>query len=128
MGEHGRIQCVQFDPDAWKSFVHAGIVTPPGGKTGITLYGKSAQMHEQLANHLSAEYSEPVTLRGTTFDKWQIRPDRPDNHLFDTVVGCHVAASLMGLQWEATGQAVIVKPAKSKEKWSDMQRRKMAGV
>ena len=127
MGEHGRIQCVQFDPDAWKSFVHAGIVTPAGGKTGITLYGKSAQMHEQLANHLSAEYSEPVTLRGTTFDKWQIRPDRPDNHLFDTVVGCHVAASLMGLQWEATGKPVVQPAKPAREKWSDMQRKKLAG-
>lgn len=127
MGEHGRVQCVQFDPDAWKSFVHAGIVTPLGGKTGITLFGKSAQVHEQIANHLSAEYSEPATLRGTTFDKWQIRPDRPDNHLLDTVVGCHVAASLMGLHWQASGVPVIAPAKPGKEKWSEMQARKRAG-
>ncbi len=123
-GEHGRIQCVQFDPDAWKSFLHAALTVPPGGQTGLRLFGKTAAVHEMLANHLAAEYSLPVTLRGTTFDKWEIRPERPDNHLLDCVVGSLVAASVGGLTWSATGRVDPPQTAPRK-KHSDRQREKM---
>lgn len=98
--EQGRGRMVQFDPDAWKTLVH-GLLTVPLGGVALTLFGKSAGPHELLAGHLAAEYSTPVTLRGATFDKWQVRPDRPDNHLLDCVVGAALAASVSGLTWAA---------------------------
>lgn len=109
--ESGRIRMVQFDPDAWKSRIHELLTTPLGGVRSLTLFGKSgsdeerrrsASRHEMIANHLAAEYSTPATIRGNTFDKWEIRPERPDNHLLDTVVGAAVAAGVAGVQWSAT--------------------------
>ncbi len=123
-GEEGRTRAVQFDPDAWKTFLHAALTTPLGGQTGINLWGKLPSTHEQISNHLSAEYSEPVTLRGDTFDKWAVRPDRPDNHLLDTLVLAAVAASVAGLTWSATGQPIAPAPPKPLKKWSEMQAEK----
>jgi len=97
LGERKRGRAIQYDTDAWKSFLFGALTTPPGGATGLTLFGKSGTAHEMLCEHLAAEASEPATIRGDTFDKWQVRPERPDNHLLDCVVGCAVAASVAGL-------------------------------
>jgi hypothetical protein len=94
-GEEARVKGVVFDPDRWKSFLYGALTTPPGGPAGITLYGKEAGRHEMASHHLAAEYSSPVTIRGVTFDKWQVRPERPDNHLLDCVVGACVAYSVL---------------------------------
>ena len=56
-----------------------------------------------------AEAAEPATVRGTTFDKWTRQPGR-DGDLFDCLVGCAVAASVLGLQWSAGGEAEARKP------------------
>jgi hypothetical protein len=36
--------------------------------------------------------------RGREVNEWKLRPDRPDNHLLDCLVGCCVAASMLGVQ------------------------------
>lgn len=106
LGETGRGRQIQFDPDAWKTFLYNALVVPLGGKTALTLFGKSAGTHEMVSEHLAAEYSEPVTIRGDTFDKWQVKAGRQDNHLLDCVVGAAVAASVQGLQIPSTNQPV----------------------
>lgn len=108
LGERRRGRQVQFDPDAWKSFLFGALTAPRGGATGVSLFGKSAGVHEMLCEHLAAEASEPATIRGDTFDKWQVRPERPDNHLLDCVVGCAVAASVAGLVIPAATNATPV--------------------
>ncbi len=115
LGETKRGRQVQFDPDAWKTFLFNALTVPPGGPTGLVLFGRSAGVHEMLSEHLAAEYSEPVTIRGDTFDKWQLRPDRSDNHLLDAVVGCAVAASVQGLLIPA-GVGPTVQPKKERKK------------
>jgi hypothetical protein len=77
---------------------------PLGTPTAITLFGKSAREHELLSEHLAAEASEPLTLRGETFDKWAPVPGRPDNDWLDCAVGCAVAAAIQGL---AMGAVVV---------------------
>jgi hypothetical protein len=49
-----------------------------------------------LAEHLTAEYRVKTEGRGRTVDEWKIRPERSDNHWFDCLVGCAVAASMQG--------------------------------
>ena len=98
--EGERTRCVQFDPDMWKSYLFGALNTPPGGRNGIFLYGKSAGAHEMISHHFASEYSVPVTIRGKTFDKWSVRVERPDNHLLDCLVGNAVAVSVQGLQWQ----------------------------
>ncbi len=107
LGESGRGRQVQFDPDAWKTFVHGALTVPMGGKTGLTLFGDKPSDHELFSEHLAAEYSQPVTIRGETFDKWGVRPDRPDNHWLDTCVGACVAASVLGVSINATGMIEV---------------------
>lgn len=104
MSETGQGRMVQFDPDAWKSFLFERVNTATLAAVGaLTLYGRDESHHEQISEHLAAEYAEPVTLRGATFDKWQVLPGRMDNHLLDVLVGCCVAASVQGLVWSPGG-------------------------
>jgi hypothetical protein len=119
-----RVRSVQFDPDEWKGVVHAALTVPVGGPTGLTLWGKDSVPHELLADHLAAEFSTPMTLRGETFDKWQLRPHRPDNHLLDCVVGCAVAASVQGLQLKADGSASGPPAERKRVKLSDLMKRR----
>jgi hypothetical protein len=100
VGAGGRGRMVQFDPDEWKSFLWERMTTPLGGAGALTLPGKSPSAHLLLAEHCAAEYAEPVTLRGATFDKWTWKPERPDNHLWDALVLATVAASVAKLRWE----------------------------
>jgi hypothetical protein len=99
VGDGGRGRMVQFDPDSWKTFLWERLTTPEGAGA-MTLPGKSSAAHVLLAEHCAAEFGEPMPLRGQLFDKWQARPGRPDNHLWDCLVGCAVAASVAGVRWE----------------------------
>lgn len=121
----GKKQTVQFDSDAWKSFLFSALTIPPGGKTGLTFWGKSAGVHEMLGNHCAAEYSEPAEVRGTSFDAWVEKPGKPDNHLFDALVGACVAVSFLGLQWSATGNPEPKKPKGPRKSWVEMQKEQM---
>ena len=131
--ETGMGRVCQFDPDAWKSVVWEGLTAPAGGVRCLTLYGKpgpAAPPHELLAEHLAAESAEPVTIRGSTFDKWAKRPHHPDNHWLDSVVGCAVAASLLGLKFDsgaAAGEVRAPAPAPTKQlSFSELQARARA--
>jgi phage terminase large subunit GpA-like protein len=111
-GEGKRGRQVQFDPDAWKSFVHGAFQVPQGSKTGITLFGSKAGQHELFAEHLAAEYSEPAMTKGDTYDKWTVRPDRTDNDWLDCLAGAAVAASVAGVTINSTGNTEKPEPPK----------------
>jgi hypothetical protein len=113
-GEERRTQSVQFDTDAWKSFLHLALTTPPGGPTGLFFHGTSALAHAMIGDHCAAEYSEPKEIRGAWFDKWLDRPHKPDNHLWDTLVGAAVGASVLGVQFSATADGRVEAPAPKK--------------
>lgn len=111
----GQGRTVRFDADTWKTFTHAALTVPVGGSTGLTLWGKSAAVHECFADHLAAEASTPKVLNGDKFDKWQLLPGNRPNHWWDTLVGCAVAASVTGLEWRADGLPPEPKKAKAKK-------------
>ena len=62
----------------------------------LALFGEQSERHRLLAEHLTSEYRVRTTGRGRTVDEWKQRPERPDNHWFDCLVGCAVAASIQG--------------------------------
>lgn len=70
------IRHVIFDSNFWKSFVHARLAVPMGDKGCLSLYGRHPQLHQLLAEHLTAEYRVKTIGRGRTVDEWKIRPDR----------------------------------------------------
>ncbi len=78
----------------------------------MTLYGADPRDHRMFADHLTAEYRErgEAPAYGRTVYEWFQRPHHPDNHLLDAVVGCAVAASMLGTA--LPGMAPPPKPAR----------------
>lgn len=96
-GQRGRVRYVLFDANFWKTWTHDALATPIGQSGALTLYDGDRRHHLLLAEHLTAEYSVRTQGRGREVDEWKPRPGKPDNHWFDTLVGCAVAASMEGL-------------------------------
>jgi hypothetical protein len=90
------IRHVLYDTNYWKSFIHARLAAPMGDQGCLSLYGHNPAIHRLFAEHLTAEYRVKTTGRGRTVDEWKLRPDSHDNHWFDGIVGCAVAASIEG--------------------------------
>lgn len=107
-GEHAIGRRVIFDADQWKSFAADRLMTPVGGFAPLLLPGvpeeTAPDAHRLLCDHLAAEFGGPARTADLEYEKWQVRPNR-DNHLYDCVVGCCVAASVAGVRWDS-GAAV----------------------
>jgi hypothetical protein len=106
-----------YDTNFWKSFMHARLFVPMGDSGALSLFKAEPATHRMLADHLHAEYPVPVESQGRKVNEWQHRPDRPDNHLFDCLVGCCVGASMLGAALKEQG----AKPAKRKRTLQEMQ-------
>lgn len=69
-----------------------------GDRSSLALFGDTPAEHRMVADHLTAETPVRVEAKGRTVDEWSLKPDRPDNHLFDCLVGSAVAASIEGCE------------------------------
>ena len=96
-----------FDTNYWKTFVHARLAVAMGDRGCLSLFGENPDQHRLLAEHLTAEYRVRTEGRGRTVDEWKQRPERGDNHWFDCLVGCAVAASIQGSVLEGSGGKVV---------------------
>lgn len=113
--QSSKVRRITFDPNHWKSFVHKRLAAAEGDPSSLTLFGHDPRRHELLADHLCAEYR--VQLSGhRRVDEWQPRPGKPDNHYFDNLVGCAVAASHLGAKLPDTTPAGLPKPRKRKRR------------
>ena len=97
VGRTGRM-LVKFDANYWKTFIRARLQTAIGDNGALTLWGKSSGEHKVFAAHCKAEYSVRTEGRGRVIDEWALRPEKPDNHWWDCLVGCAVAASIQGVK------------------------------
>ncbi|MFA4987508.1 MAG: terminase gpA endonuclease subunit, partial [Candidatus Brocadiia bacterium] len=85
---------VCVDVNFWKSFVHEHLAVAPGDPGALTLFGKNASEHSLFGEHISGSETYVVTFgHGRQVHEWKPRPERPDNHWFDCLVGCAAAAS-----------------------------------
>ncbi len=91
------VRHVLFDTNHWKSFIHARLAVAMGERGCLSFFGDRPELHRLLADHLTAEYRVKTEGRGRTVDEWKLRPERGDNHWFDCLVGCAVAASMQGV-------------------------------
>jgi phage terminase large subunit GpA-like protein len=98
------LRSVIFDANYWKTFVAARIFAQPGDSARLTLWGKDPSRHRMLADHASSEHRVRVQGRGRTMDEWKLKPGR-DNHWWDGLVACAVAASVQGCALSAAAQA-----------------------
>jgi hypothetical protein len=55
--------------------------------------------------------TENATAAGRTVEEWKQRVERPDNHWLDCLVGCAVAASMLGVKLDSEGP---VKPVRKR--------------
>jgi hypothetical protein len=90
------VRHVLLDSNYWKSFVHARLAVPMGDPGCLSLFGRAADAHRLLADHLTSEYRVKTEGRGRTVDEWKLRLSGIDNHWLDCLVGAAVAASMQG--------------------------------
>ncbi|MBK8915033.1 MAG: phage terminase large subunit family protein [Phycisphaerales bacterium] len=113
------VRHVTFDTNFWKSFIHARLAVSMGDPGCLSLFGRKPEPHQLLAAHLTSEYRVKTEGRGRTVDEWKLRVDGADNHWFDCMVGCAVAASLEGAILPGTD----ARPApRQRVKLSELQR------
>lgn len=120
------VRSVLIDTNFWKSFVHNRLAVPVGSRSSFLLYGDKPSAHRMLADHLCSEYRVKTAVKSSAreVDEWKQRPERPDNHLFDCLVGSAVAASMLGL---ALDEATAPRPERPKRvSFADLQRRRQA--
>jgi hypothetical protein len=114
------IRHVLFDTNYWKSFIHARMAVPMGDRGCLSLYGRDPVAHQLFAEHLTAEYRVKTEGRGRVVDEWKLRPEAHDNHWFDGIVGCAVAASMEGAVLPGTQE--VAAPKRERIKLSDLRR------
>ncbi len=117
------VRHVIYDTNYWKSFIQARLLVPMGDRGCLSLFGDSPEQHRLFAEHLTAEYRVKTEGRGRTVDEWKIRPERPDNHWFDCIVGCAVAGSIQGVSLEATGTSPGLE-TRQRVSFAELQRRR----
>lgn len=118
-------RCITIDTNWWKSFVQSRLSTPLGDHGSLTIYNAESYQHATLAEHLTSEFRTRTFGRGREVDEWKIRPDRPDNHWLDCLVGCAVGASMSGLSVEGGKASRVAKPSKSID-FGELQRQARA--
>jgi hypothetical protein len=91
------VRHVVYDTNYWKSFIYARLAVALGDRGCLSLFGDRPEQHRLFAEHLTAEYRVKTEGRGRTVDEWKQRPERGDNHWFDCLTGCAVAASMQGV-------------------------------
>jgi hypothetical protein len=87
---------VTYDTYYWKVQLHDAFRIAPGNRGGLTLWGRNEERHRMFSEHLNGEVAKLVESDGKAVYEWQNTPN--DNHLFDCMVGCMVAASLVGIK------------------------------
>jgi phage terminase large subunit GpA-like protein len=110
-----------YDANAWKSFLAGRLRQPPGEAGALTLYGDDARGHRLLADHCTSEFRVRTAGRGRELDEWQAKPGQ-DNHLWDCLVGCCVAASERGLV--APGLPPVQKKERQRVSYAEQYRQR----
>ena len=118
------VRHVVYDTNFWKSFVASRLLTSLGDRGSLSLWGRSPETHLLFSEHVTAEYRVKTEGRGRRVEEWKMRPEAKDNHWWDGLVGCAVAASMCGSVLPGTDRPVVRKEAKPKVKLSELRRLK----
>ena len=94
VGKDIKVNYLLYDTNYWKTFTHNRFATYPGEAGSLTLFDEREGYHNSFASHCLAEFPVRVESKERSQDEWKIKANRPDNHWFDCVVGCCVAASV----------------------------------
>ena len=112
------------DVNYWKAFFHARMNTGIGSPGSFSLYSptRKERDHRMVADHFTAEVPTETSGNGRKVLEWKNPPSK-DNHWFDCVIGCMVAASTLGVTVEgASQQSKHGKSKRPRVKISDYRR------
>lgn len=101
---------VTIDTNLNKSRTAGQLILPLGTKGGIELFGLDPREHQLFADHCVSEAPVEVTGKGITLDVWEWLLPHSDNHWWDCLVGCGVAASILGCRIPGVGDRKRVPP------------------
>lgn len=87
---------VTIDTNWWKSTAAARLALPSGTTGAWHLFGNDPRRHGLFADHCVAEEPVEVAARGRTVTTWVLKPNKPDNHWWDCLVGSAVGGSMLG--------------------------------
>jgi hypothetical protein len=96
----GELRHVRADVNYWKSFLRDRLLVGLADDGALTFWGKKPVEHELIAEHLvRSEIPDTKTSKtyGRSVEEWTHRISKPDNHWLDCLVGCAVAANMLGL-------------------------------
>lgn len=103
-------QLLIYDANHWKTRVNAGLLLPVGTRESITLPKAKPAELQLPADQFVSERGQRVTTAERTKIEWALPGHRPDNHLWDTLVGAAAAASVCGIN---TASDAIPAPKRS---------------
>lgn len=121
-GRYGR-----YNTNYWKSRLVDQLGLALGDNGAITLYGRDPAEHGLLWEHFMAETATAVTANGRTVAEWRIRPGIADNHWLDCMVGCMVAASILGVAIPGTTARVVRQPNSFADRYAAWRSRRGQG-
>ncbi len=93
-----RVRHVIYETNWWKAFHAQRWGIPLNERGSLSLY--QGGKHRMFAEHLHAEYGVVVEANQRKVTEFMEKPNKPDNHYLDLMVGCCVAASIAGCQPE----------------------------
>ena len=94
--ENRKYRSILSDTNFWKTRVHEKLALLPTEKGSLTFWGSDNERHRMIAEHCSAEKCQLVSSGTHEVNQWTEKPTRPDNHLFDCLVGSLLAAETLG--------------------------------
>lgn len=92
------IRHLLYDVDHWKTHHRDRLLIPQESPGSVSLF--AGRDHTMYADHMLAEQSSMIhdISSQRTVEVWEHRPERPDNHFWDTSVGNGMLGAMLGCQ------------------------------
>ncbi len=87
---------VIFDTNRWKTLTADRFKVAKGDPGALTIYDATQEQHRLLFDHLTSETPSEMMTKNQKLTVWKETRGR-DNDLWDCLTGCHVAASMIGI-------------------------------
>lgn len=105
-----QVRLARYNTNHWKDRTVDRLQADAGAPGALTFNGPADGRHlGPLVDHLTSETRRLIEDRTahSVGNEWEMRPARRDNHWFDCLVGCAVAASALGIKAAVTAPAAV---------------------
>ena len=92
------VATVTADVNYFKTCTADSLRCNPDASQSMRLFSASKTLLEMFAQHCAAERGLRETGSAGTVDAWELTKQHLDNHFWDNLIGCRVAASIAGIR------------------------------